>query len=93
MPTVKWSPSGNELAIGYSVKDKAQTDILTLATGNFRPLSSGIVSDWSPDGHWVLTSGTGAFLVSTSPQPISVVNVATGQSTPISEGTSARWQP
>jgi Tol biopolymer transport system component len=88
-PMVRWSPDGKKLAIGYYDQEKALTDILTLDTEAMETLASGLPSDWSPDGQWLLTSGD----TSNDPQVITIVNTTSGQSAFLSEGRGGVWQP
>jgi hypothetical protein len=99
-PTLVWSPDNKQVAIGHEVDgdlmaQKTWTDILSLDTGNIvESFASGDPSDWSVDGSWLLTveraqdEGGGEL-----PHTISVVNVKSGESTQIAEGTRPLWQP
>ena len=91
MSTVHWSPDGKKLALGYFEGHGWKNSILTLETSDISSLSSGIPTDWSPDGDWIVTwsSEEGSSL----PPEISIVNVNSGESFPVTEGINPVWQP
>lgn len=84
-----WSPSEMVLALGYYSDGKGQADLLSLNTGEWRKLASGIPSDWSPDGMWLLTWESGLDV----PLGISVVNINSGEVLNLPEGVEPFWQP
>jgi len=89
--TLHWSPDGQNLVIGHYSDDGGQTDIVPLGNGENHMLASGIPSDWSPDGVWVLTwdsKGLGE-----TPSMIFAVNKVSGESFPLTEGMFPVWQP
>lgn len=88
-PMLRWSPAGNKLAIGYILDNKPFTSILTIGTEVTKNLTSGVPTDWSSDGQWLLATDFGENDLTT----ISLVNVNTGKASFVSEGGGGIWQP
>lgn len=87
---IHWSPNGEKLAISYLAGGSADTllDILLINKKNFSTLAIGFISDWSPDGEWILSWGGGKV-----PFPIYLTNTISGDSVQIAEGMFPVWQP
>lgn len=87
---IHWSPNGEKLAISYLAGGSADTllDILLINKRNFSTLAIGFISDWSPDGEWILSWGGGKV-----PFPIYLTNTISGDSVQIAEGMFPVWQP
>ena len=84
-----WSPEGDHLAIGYIDVNRRWTDIVSLETDEFKELSTGLVSSWSPDGSWIAVSDLG---LDGMPR-IYLINIQSGERIALTEGTSPVWQP
>ena len=87
--TIRWSPDGTMLLLGYYSAGKGQTDTLSVETGDRKLLASGLPSSGSPDGEWILTWESGVNV----PSGMTMVNVSSGESSSLSEGTLPVWQP
>lgn len=87
--TFRWSPFNDRLAIGYILENKPYTEILATDTEVAEELTSGVPSDWSPDGQWLLVTDFDENDVLT----MFIVNTTTGQSSYLTEGADGIWQP
>ncbi|HEX8992546.1 MAG TPA: hypothetical protein VF784_12780 [Anaerolineales bacterium] len=90
-----WSVDGGRLTVIYSTDaggSQLMTDILTLASGEFKTLGSGSASDWSSDGRWIVMAGPAGSGDQAGP-PLTVVNTTSGLSSALTNGSTAMWQP
>ena len=88
---LSWSPNGTKLALGYYSESAGHTDVMQVSDGSLFSLASGMPSNWSPDGQWVLTWDND--FLSGTPPVIYAANVVSGKSYPVTEGGFALWQP
>jgi dipeptidyl aminopeptidase/acylaminoacyl peptidase len=89
LATIRWSSDGTRLLLGYYLNGKGQTDTLSAETGERSVLASGLPSGVSTDGQWVLTWESGLNV----PAGMTILNLASGESRSLSEGTMPVWQP
>ena len=88
---LSWSPDGRQLALGYYSESAGHTDVMQVSDGSRLSLASGMPSNWSPDGQWVLTWDDD--FLSDTPPIIYAANAVSGTSYPVTDGGFALWQP